>query len=215
MIRVLLVDDHAAFRQPLAFMINREEDMEVEAEAGTVADARQVLAGADLGVIDLNLPDGSGVELVRDFRLANHRGRVLVLTGTGIRKEQALAVEAGAAMVMHKSAGIPEIVDTIRRLSAGEDVMPPARAIELLRFATEQRERDRDAQLALRQLTPREREVLAALTEGLSDRDIAQRLHVSTETVRTHMVNIFSKLQVDSRLQALVFAVRHGAVTIE
>lgn len=85
----------------------------------------------------------------------------------------------------------------------------------MLRLASERREENREAQRALEQLTPRERDVLQALGRGLSDKEIAQDLGVSTETVRTHMVNILSKLEVDSRLQALVFAVRHGAVTIE
>ena len=85
----------------------------------------------------------------------------------------------------------------------------------MLRLATRHREQDREALVAASRLTPREREVLRALAKGLNDKEIAQHLYISTETARTHMVNILAKLGVESRLQALVFAVRHGLVTID
>lgn len=215
MIRVLLVDDHSSFRQPLAFMLDREPDITVVGQAGTLAEAESLKADADIAVVDLDLPDGSGVDLIRDLRIVNPHAAVLVLTASTNRDELAQAVEAGAAGVLHKSARITEIVDGLRRLAGGESLLSHAEMIELLRLATRRREEDREAQFALGQLTAREREVLASLAEGLTDKEIAQRLHVSTQTVRTHMVNILSKLGVNSRLQALVFAIRHGAVTVE
>ena len=215
MIRVLLVDDHSSFRQPLAFMLDREPDITVVGQAGTLAEAESLKADADIAVVDLDLPDGSGVDLIRDLRIVNPHAAVLVLTASTNRDELAHAVEAGAAGVLHKSARITEIVDGLRRLAGGESLLSHAEMIELLRLATRRREEDREAQFALGQLTAREREVLASLAEGLTDKEIAQRLHVSTQTVRTHMVNILSKLGVNSRLQALVFAIRHGAVTVE
>lgn len=216
MIRVLLVDDHASFRQPLAFMLNREPDLTVVAQAGSLAEARGLLnEEIDVGVVDLVLPDGNGVTLVRDLRAANSHSQVLVLTASVDRRDLARAVEAGASGVMNKSASIEEIISAIRGLSGGEQLMSPRELVDLLRLAVQQREQDRDAELALGRLTPREREVLQALAEGLNDREIGQQLHVSTETVRTHMVNILGKLGVESRLQALVYALRHGAVTID
>ncbi len=216
MIRVLLVDDHASFRQPLAFMLNREPDLTVVAQAGSLAEARGLLnEEIDVAVVDLVLPDGNGVTLVRDLRAANSHSQVLVLTASVDRRDLARAVEAGASGVMNKSASIEEIISAIRGLSGGEQLMSPRELVDLLRLAVQQREQDRDAELALGRLTPREREVLQALAEGLNDREIGQQLHVSTETVRTHMVNILGKLGVESRLQALVYALRHGAVTID
>lgn len=215
MIRVMLVDDHSSFRQPLAFMLDREPDITVVGQAGTLAEAESLKDDADIAVVDLDLPDGSGVDLIRDLRIVNPHAAVLVLTASTNRDELAQAVEAGAAGVLHKSARITEIVDGLRRLAGGESLLSHAEMIELLRLATRRREEDREAQFALGQLTAREREVLASLAEGLTDKEIAQRLHVSTQTVRTHMVNILSKLGVNSRLQALVFAIRHGAVTVE
>jgi DNA-binding NarL/FixJ family response regulator len=212
--RVLLVEDHASFRQPLAFMLEREPDITGVEQAGSLAEARGRLGGVDVAVVDLSLPDGNGVDLVRELRAANAHGVVLMLTASDNRAQFARAVEAGAAGVMHKSAGIDEIIGAVRRLRDGEVLLSPQQTIELLRLAGQNREHAREARAALARLTRRESEVLQALADGLNDKDIAQRLHVTTETVRTHMVNILGKLGVASRLQALVFALRHGAVTI-
>lgn len=214
MARVLLVEDHTAFRQALAFMINREPDLDVAGQAGSLAEARGQLTGIDVAVVDIDLGDGSGVELIPDLRNANPQGMVLMLTGTSDEAQIAAAVEAGAAGVLHKSVPINEIIEAIRRLSAGEILMSPQEIINLLRFATRRRAEERKVAMMTAQLTPREFDVLQALATGASDKEIAQELHVSTETVRTHMVNILGKLDVSSRLQALVFAVRHGLVDI-
>jgi DNA-binding NarL/FixJ family response regulator len=214
-IRVLLVDDHLSFRQPLAFMLGREPDISVVGQAGTVAEARQFLHQADIALIDLDLPDGEGTVLIDVLKSVNPVARGLVLTASRDSAATARAVEAGAAGVLHKSLCIDEVITAIHRLEAGEHLMSPMETVELLRVVARQRERDKAAQAAIDRLTRREREVLKALACGLSDREIAGRLHVSTETVRTHMVNILQKLGVDSRLQALVFAMRHRLVTIE
>ena len=215
MIRVLLVDDHASFRQPLAFMLEREPDITVVGQAGTLAEARGLLHGVDIAVIDLALPDGNGIQVIKELHGASAQSQALVLTGRGAPVEYARAVEAGAAGVLQKSVGISDIIGAVRRLHAGESLLSPQETIAMLRLAARQRERDREALAAARRLTPREREVLQGLAAGLGDREIAQRLYISTETARTHMVNILAKLGVESRLQALVFAVRHGLVTIE
>jgi DNA-binding NarL/FixJ family response regulator len=214
-IRVLLIDDHASFRQPLAFMLEREPDITVVGQAGTLAEARGLLHGADIAVIDLALPDGNGMQLIKELHSASPQSQALVLTGRGAPVDFARAVEAGAAGVLQKSVGISDIIDAVRRLHAGESLLSPQETIALLRLAARQREHDREALAAARRLTPREREVLQGLAAGLGDKEIAQRLYISTETARTHMVNILAKLGVETRLQALVFAVRHGLVTIE
>lgn len=214
MIRVLLVEDHASFRQSLAFMLGREPDIVVVGQAGSLAEARRLLADADVAVLDLGLPDGDGSVLIGEVRAVNPHAAVLVLTASASQLDLARAVEAGAAGTLNKAVGIGEIVDAVRRLSAGETLFSPRDLLELLRLAGERREQAREAQAALGRLTPREREVLQALAEGLADKDMARRLHVSTETIRTHMVRILAKLGVDSRLQAVVFAAQHGAVKL-
>ena len=214
-IRVLLVDDHLSFRQPLAFMLMREPDITIIGQAGSVAEARPLLPEADIALIDLDLPDGEGTDLIRDLHAVNPRATALVLTGYGTNVLMARALEAGAAGVIHKTRPVSDVVEAIRRVHAGESLLPVRETIELLRFITRQREQQRAIQATIARLTPREREVLQALAAGLSDREIAQQFHVSTETVRTHMVNLLHKLGVDSRLKALVFALQHDLVTIK
>ena len=214
-IRVVLVDDHLSFRQPLAFMLMREPDITIIGQAGTLAEARPFLPQADIALIDLDLPDGEGVDLIQALRSVNPQALALVLTGSASSVDMPRAVEAGAAGFMHKTRPVSEVTDAIRRLHAGESLLSVRESIELLRVVYQQREQHRTVQVVIDRLTPREGEVLQALAAGLSDREIAHRLHVSTETVRTHMVNVLRKLEVDSRLKALVFAVRHRLVSID
>ncbi len=214
--RLLLVEDHASFRQTLALVFDHEPDFEVVAQAGTVAESRKVMKDrdADLAVVDLSLPDGEGVELIEDLREANPDFVALVLTASLDRAEHARAVEAGAAGVLHKSADVDEIMDASRRLVAGETLYSPEELVELLRLAGQSREEEREARASIEQLTRREREVLASLAGGLSNRQIAEQLHMSVDTERTHMMNILNKLGVHSRLQALLFAARYGLVDL-
>ncbi len=214
--RLLLVEDHASFRQTLALIFDGEPDFEVVAQAGTVAEAREVMGDreADLGVVDLSLPDGEGVELIEDLRQANPHFAALVLTASLDRAEHARAVEAGAAGVLHKSADMDQIMDATRRLAAGEPLLSPEELVELLRLAGQSREEEREARASIELLTRREREVLRALARGLSNKQIAEHLHMSVDTERTHMMNILNKLGVHSRLQALLFAARHGLVEL-
>src|SRR5215207_9033537 len=157
--RILLVEDHASFRQTLAFVFDQQPEFEVVAQAGTLAEAR----------------------------------------ATGI---------------LHKSADVDAILDATRRLGEGETLLSESELIALLRLAGQNREEKVEARASIEQITPREKEVLQKLAEGLSNREIAARLHMSVDTERTHMMNILNKLGVHSRLQALVFAARHGLVEI-
>lgn len=212
--RVLLVDDHATFREPLAFMLDLEPEFEVVAQAGSLAEARRLLDDIDLAIVDLNLPDGDGTELIGELRVASPSSVVLVLTASVERGAYARAVEAGASGVLNKSVSVREVIEASQRLVEGEAVLSSGEVVELLRLASRQREEDREAQRAIEQLTSRELEVLRLLAEGLSDKEIARRLYVGVGTVRSHVVNIFGKLGVHSRLQAVVFAARHGLVDI-
>ena len=218
-IRIMVVDDHDTFRDPLAFMLEREPDLTVVARPRSLSEAREDLQSAehavDVAIVDLNLPDGSGTDLIRELRNSLPRATALVLSATTDQKHLASAIEAGAAGVMHKSAPMSDLVEAVRRLAAGEQLLSQQEVIGALRFLVRVRESNREAQLAIDRLTPREREVLQALAEGWSDKEIATRLHVGVGTVHSHVTNILTKLEVSSRLQALVFAVRHGVVTIE
>lgn len=219
--RIMLVDDHTSFRQPLAFMLEREPDLTVVAQAGSLAEAREVLREAhedglevDVAIVDLELPDGFGTEFVAELLADNPNAQVMVLSAFSDKGTLALAVEAGAAAVLHKSSRIDDITDAVRRLRSGEQLLSQREVIEAVRYVSRTRSEAREAQLMVAKLTPRERDVLQALAEGLSDKEIAERLYVGIGTVRSHTTSLLSKLEVRSRLQALVFAVRHGLVEI-
>ncbi len=216
--RILLIEDHASFRQALAFMFEREEEFAVVGQAGTLAEAREFLNGSadatDVAVCDLALPDGDGFDLIEELAAKGSRITTLVLSASLEPARFARAVEAGASGVLHKAVAIGDIVDAVRRLNAGEALLSPNKIIEMLRIVSRKRQEELEAQKSIDQLTRREREVLQALAEGLDSRDIAEKLHITVETERTHMVNILNKLDVHSRLQALVFAARNGVVEI-
>jgi DNA-binding NarL/FixJ family response regulator len=171
--------------------------------------------GVDVAVIDLDLPDGDGAQLIGELHQANPQAMALVLTANAERGRHARVVEAGAAGVLHKSVYIRDIIDAVRRLEAGEALLSANEVGEMLRLADQQRAQDEEVRQAIGSLTPRELEVMQALAEGLSDMEMADRLYVSVGTVRNHVARILVKLGVRSRLQALVFAARLGIVKID
>jgi DNA-binding NarL/FixJ family response regulator len=215
-IRVLLLDDHTSFRELLALRLAREPDLAVVVEASSLAEGRQAVSQveADVALIDLDLPDGSGVEFIRDIRTVNPQAQAVLLTASGDRHLHAEAIAAGASGVLSKTVGSAEIIGAIRRLFAGEALLSPHEAIELFRLADQRREAERSTHRIVEQLTPREQDLLLLLAEGLADAAIAERLSISPKTVRNQMVGLLAKLNVDSRLQAVVVAARHGIVTI-
>ena len=213
-VRILLVEDHISFRQALAFMFEREPEFTVVGQVGTVAEARRSLGGVDVVVVDLGLPDGDGTALIEDLSGAEPRITTLVLSASLDPGRFARAVEAGASGVLHKSATIKDIVDAVRRLRAGDALLSPNEVMAMLRATWRERHREIGIHQSIERLTRRELEVLRSLAEGMDSQEISERLGISVETERTHMVNIFGKLGLRSRLQALVFAVRHDIVEI-
>ena len=199
-------------------MFEREPEFRVVGEAGSVAEVRELpaesLKEVEVAVVDLALPDGDGLELIEDFSSREPQITTLVLSASLEPRQFARAVEAGAAGVLHKSTPIKDIVEAVRQLKAGEALLSPAEIFDMLRVITRERQEEKEAREAIERLTPREIDVLKALAEGLESREIAEKMNITVETERTHMVNILHKLGVHSRLHALVFAVRHGIVKI-
>jgi DNA-binding NarL/FixJ family response regulator len=216
-IRLILVDRQIAFRELLALRLAQEPDFRVVAEASSLAEIRQELrqVAVDVALVELALPDGGGVELIRDLRTRNPEARVVVVTASEDRHEHAVAFAAGASGVVSKTAHAAEIIAAIRKVCAGEVLISPREAIELFRLVDEQREAERTAHRLVAQLTPRERDLLQLLAEGLDDAAIAERLGISPKTVRNYMVHVLDKLGVHSRLQALVLAAHYGLVTLQ
>jgi PAS domain S-box-containing protein len=213
-VRVLLVEDHAAVREAIGAMFDREPDFEVTGQAASLAEARGMLHDVDVAVVDLGLPDGYGGDLIGELREVNPHAQALVLSASLDHVDVARAIESGAAGTFNKTVHLDQVVDAVRRLRAGETLLPPNELYELLRFAGRRREQERDDRRAIETLTAREREVLHGLADGLDSQAIADRLHISIRTERNHIANILSKLGVHSQLQALVFALRYEVVEI-
>lgn len=219
-LRVMLVEDHASFRQALAFMLAQDQDFEVVAQAGTLAEARRGLDGRDgtdrieAAVIDLALPDGNGAELVGELSGHNPGMTVLVLSATLSRENLTKAVQAGADGVLDKLAGVGEIVGELRRLSAGAALPPQQQVVEALLSIDQHHDPDSYERTALGSITPREREMLRALAEGLNSEEIAERLSTTAEEEHAHVANVITKLGARSRLQALAVAARLGIVEV-
>jgi PAS domain S-box-containing protein len=213
-IRVLLVDAQTAARQAIAARFELDPGFAVIGQAGTVAAARALLQDVDVAVIDLALPDGSGLGLIRELAAVNPRAQTLVLSARLDRVQMALAIESGAGATLEKTAQLGEVLDRVRRLHAGETLVPLEEVVQLLRLASERRAQEVIDRAALESLTPRERDVLQALAEGLDSQAVADRLHIALQTERNHVANILAKLGVHSQLQALVFVLRYDIVKV-
>lgn len=217
--RIFLVEDHSSFRQSMALIFGMEDDFEIVGQAASLGEARKAVSKlgeeVDLGIFDLNLPDGEGMDLISEFREHNPDFAALVLTASLDRAEHARAVEAGASGVLHKASDLDEIVDSMRRIASGEMLISSEELVEMIRLASQDRDQERKVKENIERLTKREVQVLKALAEGKSNKAIAEYLHMSVDTERTHMVNILNKLGAHSRLQALVFAARYGIVEIK
>jgi DNA-binding NarL/FixJ family response regulator len=216
-IRVLLVDDQALVRAGFAMVLSAQDDMVVVGEAGTGAEALSVLASteADVVVMDIRMPVMDGVEATRRI-CAGHGGgggpRVLVLTTFDTDADAFAALQAGASGFLLKNAPPEDLLAAIRVVAGGESVVAPRITRALLdRFAGQLTLSGRaDDRLAA--LTDREREVLELVGSGLSNAEIAARLHVAEGTVKVHFGRILAKLELRDRVQAVVFAYEIGLV---
>lgn len=215
MIRLLVVDDHTSFRESLVFMLELADDLSVVAQAGSLDKARTAIATTpiDIALLDLDLAGERGLDLIHELHVYHPDAVAIVLTGNTGAKSRALAVAAGATGVLHKSISIQEIVTAVRQAAAGESLVSPREAAELMHQGNLHLTHDAEGYMALQHLSRREQEVLRALAAGLDNQGIAQRLFISAETVRSHIARIYQKLGVDSRLQAVLFALRHGFLT--
>jgi len=202
--RVLLVDDHEVVRGGLKAMLEAHDDLEVVAEAGTVADAisRARTFEPDVVVMDVRLPDGSGVEACREIR--SRLPDVSVLMLTSFSDDQALfdSIMAGAAGYVLKQVRGADLVDSIRRVGAGESILDPgitARVLDRIRNPKQ----DEDPRLA--RLTPTEVRIVEMIADGLTNREIAERIHLAEKTVKNYVSSILGKLEVARRAEAAAY----------
>ena len=210
-IRVMVVDDHPMWRDAVARDLT-EAGYDVVASAADGAQALRI-AGAtrpDVVVLDLQLPDMSGVEVTRGLRAAHPAVRVLVLSASGEQQDVLDAVKAGAAGYLLKSAARPEFLDAVRRTADGDAVFTPGLAAlvlgEFRRLAAAPARDSADAP----RLTERETEILRMIATGRSYKQIATRLVLSPRTVQNHVQNTLSKLHLHNRVELVRYAIEHG-----
>ncbi|WP_055751557.1 response regulator transcription factor [Frankia sp. AvcI1] len=212
--RVVVVDDHPLWREALSRDLD-QAGFAVVGTAGSVAQALRVVAATrpDLVVVDLMLPDGSGVEVIRGLRgpgaAGGFGGAVLIVSASGEQGDVLAAVQAGASGYVVKSARPEELVDAVRRTAAGVPVFSAGLAALVLGEMS-RAERDVTATPSTPRLTAREIEVLRLIAKGLSARDAAARLGVSHRTVQNHVHNVLGKLQLRNRVELTRFALREG-----
>jgi two-component system nitrate/nitrite response regulator NarL len=205
---VLLVEDHRVVAEGISALLSDDPALEVVGWVASVGEAeRLTLPGrVDVVVADYWLPDGTGVEAVTALRARWPDAAVLFLSVDDTDEVMLAALEAGAAGYLVKSAGAADVVSAVRRAAEGEILVPPHRLAALLTLRRERAERSR----RLSSLTPREREILSLMAEGMDNREVAARLHVSYATVRSHVRHLLGKLGARSKLEAVVRAADWG-----
>lgn len=203
MIRVLLVDDHPVLRMGLAAVLGTYEDVEVVGDTGDPSAVVTLVSALrpDVVVLDLGLGTANGVDLIPSLAATS---RVLVFTATGAERAVIGALDAGATGFLLKDASHDDLVAGIRSAASGTAVLSPTVAARVL---------DR-VQRPDQVLTRRELDVLALLAEGLTNRAIAARLFMSESTVKTHLIRVFVKLDVDGRAGAVAEASRRGLIAL-
>jgi two-component system, NarL family, nitrate/nitrite response regulator NarL len=210
-IRVYLVDDHPVVREGFARALADQEDIVVAGEAETAAQALAdvVAAQPDVVLVDLNLPDRDGVELLGALRNVVPRAKLVVLSGCDDEFRVAEALRAGAHGYLLKTASIPEVTEGVRRSAAGGAALSPGIAGVVVRAV---RKPSPIGAASLDILTDRERQVLRLLAIGLATREAAKQLSISPKTVETHRVRIYAKLGCKSLVELTRFALRSGLI---
>ena len=215
-VRVLVVDDHRMFAEALEMLLAGEEDVEIAGAVGTGEEALEVVARVDLGVVlmDIDLPGIDGIEATRRIRELSPSTQVVIITAYQEPAVMARAIEAGACGFVPKTQTADQLVGVIRGAAAGEMILPSGdiRAV-LGKLQATQRART-DAGWLIDQLTSREIQILQAIAQGSSTREVAESMFISQLTVQTHVKNILAKLGVHSKLQAVTFALRQGVIRI-
>jgi len=211
-IRVLLVDDHQLVTDALARVLSREDDIEVAGTAASVAEVESIHApSVDVVLMDYRLPDGTGSSATRIAKQRWPMAKVVMLTAIADDETVLESIQAGADGYLTKDRAVDEVVGAVRAARAGEILLPRSVIVDIARRVVAARDRQVDRVL-VEPLTPRELEVLRALTEGLATPEICDRLAITPNTLRTHVQNIMGKLHVHSKLEAVAFALRNRLV---
>lgn len=217
-ISVLICDDHRLLTDTLTTVIENDATLRMltppvhsSAEAVDLVRDRR----PDVVLMDIEFRGSmSGIEATRQIKALSPSTKVVIMTAHQGDRLLVEAVEAGASGFLRKTEGVDEVLSAVKAAAAGEMLVDRIELARLLPQVARERKVQRDAEVLLGQVTEREHEILQLLGEGLRNEEIAARLFISPQTVQTHVRNILTKLGVHSKLEAVVFALRHGAVTV-
>ena len=216
-IRAMIVDDHALFRRGLEMVLDSEPDIELVGQASDGAEAVEKAAESlpDVVLMDIRMPRSSGIEACRAMKEAAPSAKIVILTISDEEEDLFEAIRAGASGYLLKDIPLDEVADAVRAVYGGQSLINPSMAGKLLtEFATLARRDDeeRPQEVPAPRLTEREMQVLKLVARGMNNRDIAKELFISENTVKNHVRNILEKLQIHSRMEAVMVAVREKLI---
>ena len=215
-IRILIADDHPLLREAMRSAFEKQQDMEVVGEASDGQEAVDLSSQLkpDIVVMDIVMPKLSGIEATRQIRKSSPTTAVLILTAYDDDRYVIGLLEAGAAGYLLKSARGRDLVGAVRTVHAGESVLHPSIIAKILKYGVEMQAQSAQRSTA-EQLSDRELEVLKLAAKGMSNKDIAHELFLSVRTVKVHFTNIFNKMGVSCRTDAIVKGLREGHITLD
>jgi two-component system, NarL family, response regulator DevR len=208
-LRVMLVDDHEVVRDGIRSMLESEDDIIVTTEAGTVQDAIDEAdrTKPDVVVMDVRLADGSGIEATREIRAKRPETRVLMLTSFADDEALFSSIMAGASGYVLKQVRSGDLVRAIRAVGAGESLLDPSVTTAVLDRLRKGKHLMKDERLA--RLTPQEERILTLISEGKTNREVGDELHLAEKTIKNYVSSILSKLEVARRAEAAAYLARH------
>ncbi len=211
-LKLVIVDDHAIFREGLRALLDMEEDFEVIGEASRGDEAVVMVAdeAPDVILLDLHLPDGSGADFCRDLLEVSPQSKVLILSAYDDDQEISAALISGASGYVLKTVGGERLADNIRSVYRGEVLLAPPVAAKVVQQLSRLQQETTRREESLHALTPREREVFHLASRGLKNAEIAAELYLSEKTIKTHLRNIYNKLDLTSKAELRLFAVKMG-----
>ena len=214
-VRVVVVDDQELFRRGLTMLLAAEDDIEVVGEAGDGIAATDLATTAvpDVVLMDVRMPKRSGIEACLSIKEAAPSAKIIMLTVSDEEGDLYDAVKSGASGYLLKDSSIDEVAQAVRVVADGQSLISPSMAVKLIDEFKQMSRTDRD-QVPTPKLTERELQVLRKVAEGLNNREVAKQLFISENTVKNHVRNILEKLQLHSRMEAVMYAVREKLLDI-
>ena len=213
---MIIVDDQELFRRGLTMLLAVEDDIEVVGEASDGIAATELAVGSvpDVVLLDVRMPKGSGIDACSSIKSAVPSAKIIMLTVSDEEADLYEAVKNGASGYLLKDASIDEVAQAVRVVADGQSLISPSMATKLLEEFKQISSPGRRNDLMVPRLTERELEVLKLVAQGLNNREIAKRLFISENTVKNHVRNILDKLQLHSRMEAVMYALREKLLDV-